>query len=125
MGFNALTTTGAILSFHDVRHFRSSRERSNNYRRLERSQSNVDEDDDVIQERERLATTPLHVLTDTHALVMQELTKSYGRTVAVDRLSIGMQDCCCCQQKSRSRDACFSAKLSSKASKQDCVQLHL
>ena len=65
----------------------------NNHRQLDRCMSEVSviEDDDVTKERDRVTMTPVFDLTDTDSLVMIQLTKWYGNTLAVDRLSIGVK----------------------------------
>ena len=52
--------------------------------------SHVTEDYDVAKERQRITETPLQVLLESDALVVNELTKNYGDILAVDRLSFGI-----------------------------------
>lgn len=53
------------------------------------------EDDDVIIEQRRIHETPLSFLTSSQAIVLKDLTKCYGRFVAVNRIStsIGKGEC--------------------------------
>ena len=48
------------------------------------------EDSDVAAERERINSTPVERLATTDAVVLRQLTKFYGRLLAVDRLSVGI-----------------------------------
>ena len=48
------------------------------------------EDDDVANERERIAQTPRAELEKTENLILSELKKFYGQFLAVDRLSVGI-----------------------------------
>jgi len=50
----------------------------------------VQEDDDVSQERMRVNTTPINLLVESESLVLTELSKKYGKLLAVDRLSVGI-----------------------------------
>ena len=47
--------------------------------------SEVQEDEDVTNERDRVTMAPLVDLIDSNSLVMIQLTKRYGNTLAVDR----------------------------------------
>ena len=51
----------------------------------------VQEDDDVLAERQRIATMLEPDVRFGHTLVLDELTKSYGHLLAVDRLSLGIR----------------------------------
>lgn len=53
------------------------------------------EDDDVVEEQRRIHETPLSFLTSSQAIVLKDLTKRYGRFVAVNRIStsIGKGEC--------------------------------
>ena len=68
-----------------------SHSQGSNYRQLSRSMSEVQEDDDVTNERDRVTMAPLVDLIDSNSLVMIQLTKRYGNTLAVDRLSIAVR----------------------------------
>ena len=68
-----------------------SRFHTSGYRQLNRSMSEVQEDDDVTNERDRVTMAPLVDLIDSNSLVMIQLTKRYGNTLAVDRLSIAVR----------------------------------
>ena len=48
------------------------------------------EDSDVAAERERIVRTPVERLATTDAVILRQLTKFYGRFLAVDRLSVGI-----------------------------------
>src|SRR6218665_898004 len=48
------------------------------------------EDSDVVQERQRIQSTPIEELVKTDPVVTQDLTKLYGNFVAVNQLSIGV-----------------------------------
>ncbi len=64
---------------------------SRNYSRLDSNLSalSIQDDDDVTRERDRVTMTPVQELVDANSLLMIQLTKRYGNTLAVDRLSIG------------------------------------
>lgn len=51
------------------------------------AQPRPQDDDDVIEEQRRIRETPLQALLSSHAIVLKDLTKRYGRFVAVDRIS--------------------------------------
>ena len=69
----------------------SSQSHDGNYRQLSRSVSEVQEDDDIMKERDRVNITPVLDLIESHSLVMIQLTKRFGTTLAVDRLSVGIK----------------------------------
>jgi len=48
------------------------------------------EDSDVAAERERIVRIPVERLATTDAVILHQLTKFYGRFLAVDRLSVGI-----------------------------------
>ena len=50
----------------------------------------ISEDSDVVQERQRIQSTPIEELVKTDPVVTQDLTKLYGNFVAVNQLSIGV-----------------------------------
>lgn len=51
-----------------------------------------EEDDDVATERRRINKTPLELLIVSEIVLLKELTKCFGRLVAVDRLSVGISE---------------------------------
>ena len=57
---------------------------------MKRQLSNIDEDDDVAKERDRIKNTPLAQLQATDSLILHELRKFYGNFLAVDHLSVGI-----------------------------------
>ncbi len=50
----------------------------------------IQEDSDVALERQRINTTPAQDLFQSDALVLSEISKYYGRLLAVDCLSLGI-----------------------------------
>lgn len=53
-------------------------------------QFRIQEDDDVVAERERIANTPLSRLLTTDSLILSGLKKYYGDFLAVEGLSVGI-----------------------------------
>ena len=58
---------------------------------MSESDDMVQEDSDVAVERQRIVCSDLDTLLETDTLVVKELTKYYGGLLAVDRLSLGVQ----------------------------------
>lgn len=57
--------------------------------------SGKDEDDDVVHERKRLNSSAITSLMETDALVIKNLSKSYGSFHAVRGISVGVPKCEC------------------------------
>ncbi|CAH1776854.1 unnamed protein product [Owenia fusiformis] len=54
------------------------------------SQSHIQEDDDVVKERERVLNTSISDLMQTDSLILKDLRKSYGSFVAVENTCVGI-----------------------------------
>ena len=50
----------------------------------------IGEDSDIVHERQRIQSHPIQELVKTDTVVTQDLTKLYGKLVAVNQLSIGV-----------------------------------